>query len=571
MTSLNIQDDFAHAVTLHKSGALTEAESAYKKILDCNANHPPSHRNYGLLLVSAGREEEAWPHLKAARKSFGDDINLLRAFVRAALKVRRPDRAISALERIVRTEQNNMDARRTLSQLLLQQKEFHKAIPHLSHVAASGPVAVAKDFMDLGLAHWATENIVDAAKAYRLALEKDELSTDCRLSLVRCLERLNQVEEAVEHVDALLDRQPDHTEALFWRGCLLFRQGELGQALECLNGLNGNALPDSLKVRYWFELGRAADKTSNAEVAMGAFNQGNTLWAERYAPVMSAKQSFADTVDYETSALNSDQAGAVDIRAPLQDTHPHLGFLVGMPRSGTTLLDQLLSGHTQVTVLEEKPYIEQLYRQFRNLEDGSRQLSNTDVESLRAAYWELAKHDQDLSGANLVIDKFPLNLVYARMIKMVWPDAPIVLAMRHPCDVCLSNFMQDYSFNPAMAHFADLEETADVYVSVSNLWEAAQRCLKLDAHVIAYENFVADPESEARKLLAHLGLPWEDGVLETHLTAQTRESIMTPSYRQVTEPIHTQVVGRWRKYQPWLEPYSDRLKPFAERYGYSID
>ncbi|HEY8433134.1 MAG TPA: sulfotransferase [Sphingomicrobium sp.] len=242
-------------------------------------------------------------------------------------------------------------------------------------------------------------------------------------------------------------------------------------------------------------------------------------------------------------------------------------FLVGFPRSGTTLLDTLLMGHSDTVVLEEVHLLGAAEREIGRVADLAL-ASRHSLERAREAYFrELdANVDRDFSG--LVVDKLPLNLPGAPFIEAMFPRAPIIFAQRHPCDAVLSGFMQSFVMNDAMASFLTIEGAADLYDAVMSAWRAMREAFPLNVHTVRYERLVSEPEAELRPLTDFLGLDWDEQMLAHTQTAKRRGTIITPSYDQVTEPLNSRSVGRWKKYREQLEPVLPVLLPWAEWLGY---
>jgi hypothetical protein len=242
-------------------------------------------------------------------------------------------------------------------------------------------------------------------------------------------------------------------------------------------------------------------------------------------------------------------------------------FLVGFPRSGTTLLDTFLMGHRDTAVLEEVHLLGAAERQIGKVADLPR-ASRLSLERARDAYF--AELDLHVPGdfAGKVIDKLPLNLLGAPFIESMFPGAKIIFARRHPCDAVLSGFMQSFVMNDAMASFLTIEDAADLYDSVMSGWRAILERFDLSVHTVVYERLVVDAEAELRPLIDFLGLPWDERVLAHTETAKARGAIMTPSYHQVTEPLNVRAVGRWRRYEKQLKPVLPVLLPWAEWLGY---
>ena len=167
-----------------------------------------------------------------------------------------------------------------------------------------------------------------------------------------------------------------------------------------------------------------------------------------------------------------------------------------------------------------------------------------------------------------LIGKLPLNTLFLPLINRVFPDARVVFAIRDPRDVCLSCFMQNFALNEAMAHFLDLELTVEYYVEVMETGLAALEMLPIKAHRVRYEELVHEPETECRALLEFLDLEWDPVVLEFH-RHQSGRQIETPSYPQVSQPLYSHSIGRWRKYEDQMAPHLERLAPLVRRLGYN--
>jgi hypothetical protein len=244
--------------------------------------------------------------------------------------------------------------------------------------------------------------------------------------------------------------------------------------------------------------------------------------------------------------------------------------MLGFPRSGSTLLDQILNAHPDIETLEEKPILETVeYGLGSEYPDALATLRNADIADLRAEYFSAL--DQHISGSRdlskTYIDKLPLNTARVGLIHRLFPQAKIILSLRHPCDCCLSGFMQTFQPNPAMASFLSLERAAGLYAVTMGLWRQYTEVLPIDYHCVRYEDIVADFEAEARRIIDYLRLPWTDDILNYREKMKGRR-IATPSYHQVNEPIYRRSIERWRNYEEQFEKVLPVLSPFIDYFGY---
>ena len=312
---------------------------------------------------------------------------------------------------------------------------------------------------------------------------------------------------------------------------------------------------------------RIADALGNADEAFAAAADMNRAvrgydeWRRRGAAYREHIRMTARIVTPEWGSRIHCLAPDEKVLAP--------AFLVGFPRSGTTLLDTFLMGHPRACVIEEGSM----------LEKATGVISDTPqldwppeaVARARKTYLDELSRHVDPNFAGLVVDKHPLNMLRLAVIYALFPDAKVIFAQRHPCDVVLSGFMQNFQLNHAMASFLELTDAADFYDAVMTIWELSRNAVPLAIHTVTYECLTADPSRELRPALEFLGLDWSDELLDHQATARNRGSIMTASYDQVVQPLSRAPSGRWRRYREQLEPVLPILLPWAQKLGYAID
>lgn len=248
-------------------------------------------------------------------------------------------------------------------------------------------------------------------------------------------------------------------------------------------------------------------------------------------------------------------------------------FIVGFPRTGTTLLEQMLAAHPRFTVTDELPLLQPardlLHQDFvpRRIHypDWLGHLTARQVERAREAYFARARwHLGHRLDSTRLVDKHPLNTADLCFVRRIFPDSPVVVVLRDPRDTCLSCFMQPMREVPA---FYDLRATAELYASLMSLWLHYKSTLGLRAMELRYEDLVTDPERAARAVLAHLEEPWDDAVLRPH---EHRRVVTTPSYHDVARPIYRSAVARWRAHEQRLREAESILRPFIEAFGYPV-
>ena len=480
------------------------------------------HYNLGVSLAEAGRFEEA-------ARAFGEAVRLA------------PDHPPALLD---------------LGRALRHAKLYPEALVSLARAGELAP-GIAEVEMERGRAFSGLGRFDEADQAYRAALARQPGLAAAYLERGLLLERGNRL----ERLPALLDEAAAQGifDLPYLKALALERDGRVEEALA-----EARAAGDD-PVRRAQLVGRLADKAGDVATAFAAYAEMNRLVAEPgsaagaaayRARVAALGEMLTPAYRASWSAVEPDRSRAAPI------------FLVGFPRSGTTLLDTLLMGHNEVHVLEEEPILE---RVGAALGDFARLpgLGADEVNRLRALYFaELDAFDPAARG-KVVIDKLPLNILGAPLIHRLFPEAKLIFAARHPCDVVLSCFMQNFDLNEAMANFLDLGDSARLYDLVLAFWTRARELFPLQVHELRYEALVADTEAEMRALIAFLGLPWDEALLDHQRTALGRGPIATPSYAQVAQPIYRGAAGRWERYRAELAPVLPILAPWAELMGYS--
>ena len=245
-------------------------------------------------------------------------------------------------------------------------------------------------------------------------------------------------------------------------------------------------------------------------------------------------------------------------------------FLVGFPRSGTTLLGQVLASHPDVQTMEERTCLMDSAHEFFGSGAGLDRLaalSEAELDHWRACYWQRVAENGAAPLKPVFVDKMPLNLVFLPLIAKLFPDARILFALRDPRDVVLSCFRRRFAMNAGMYEFTRLDQAAAYYGAVMRLMQVYSEKLALPIFEARHESLVADFAGEAKRLCAFLGLDYRDEMGGFAGRAQS-QNIDTPSSAQVAQGLSEAGVAQWRRYARELEPVFPVLAPFVARHGY---
>ena len=437
--------------------------------------------------------------------------------------------------------------------------------------AEAGALGAIDGWRNLGALEIGAQRPAAAIAAYRSAVQLDPCDGDAHAQLAHLLETQHDLDGAKLHAAAALQGDDANAIARVALARALLREKDYaGAEAAALPLAQSESASHNDRSLAWGVIGDARDLAGDAAGAFAAFTAANQLRLLDHRLMRDATGHLYHPAGVQamTQFLASADVGAWRRTAP--SAWPSPIFLVGFPRSGTTLLDQILSSHSRMACLEEKEHLSNAFAAVFTTPDklnAMGALSDNEVEIVRARYWHAVRGDVDVPHDGVLIDKLPLNIVVLPMIRAVFPDAKIIFALRDPRDAVLSCFQHRFGMNVAMAQFLELERAAAYYDLVMRLMLLCREKLRLPVHQVRYEDVVSDLEQEARRLTAFLELPFEPAMLDYRRTALGRE-IATPSLRQVVQPLYTRSIGRWRRYAEHLAPVLPVLDSWAARFGY---
>ncbi|HZB68847.1 MAG TPA: sulfotransferase, partial [Sphingomicrobium sp.] len=328
-------------------------------------------------------------------------------------------------------------------------------------------------------------------------------------------------------------------------------------------------VPEELETgRRLHLLGQLHEGLGNYEQAFAAFSRMNEIQRADVSAPEERAAGYRTTVRSHCAMVTPQWVQGWRQNEPTDD-RPSPVFLVGFPRSGTTLLDTMLMGHPRIEVLEEEPALRHANEHLPEFVDLPTAKSEQ-IQAARDAYFQTAQAITPLDPCNLLIDKNPLTMNQLPIALRIFPDARVILALRHPCDVVLSCFVTNFRLNAGMSSFLRLDTAAELYDLSFRYFEQAQHLLEIPQHTVVYEDVVADREGQLRSLIEFLGVEWRDEVLDHESTARSRGRIKTASYAQVGQPIYSRSAGRWENYRQHLEPVLPMLEPWVRKFGYSL-
>ena len=531
------QDQINHLLEHYQAGRLEEAEALATSLTQQFPKHPFGWKALGVVLEQTGRLAESLAPMQSAVTLSPQDAESHYNLGNTLQELGRLDESEASYRQAIALKSDYAEAHSNLGNTL-------KELGRLDEAEASCRQAIALK--------------PDYAKAY---------SNLCEL-----LQKTNAIDElllVLENARANINSMG--ADLLYYETLAFFRTERYAEADSRVTQIMEDEVSKIRKADYYELLGNLRHHNQDYHAAFLAYESSNQVVKAglEYQRLEGAAARYFEVQRKTARQLAELSMGSPypkrlcsDVRQPT--------FLVGFPRSGTTLLDTILRTHSKINVVEEQPMLGKMHSALEGLQDVSaiEALDESDLSLARNAYFEELERHTDWTGESLVIDKLPLNLLKAPLIHQVFPEAKFILALRHPFDCILSCWMQTFNLNTAMANMVDLDRIVDFYCVAMDTFHLSQGRYGLDVHRIRYEDLIEDFEAETTSILRFLGLEWESELVNYQATALARRKINTPSHSQVIKPIYKAASFRWKHYENHLEKYKSKLAPWFEEYGY---
>lgn len=561
------------AMSLHSQHRLPEARSIYAKLTRLFPTSSVHWNNYATVLVDAGAQEKAQAAYSKAIQLDPDD------------PVPKGQLGLLLIER-----HDYLAARNVLLDAVALDRESPQALIH-----AARACCLCQDFEGAG----------DLLKPWRhwLPLNNDGLQLD----LAQVLTLRNDVPEAAELLEDLVARRPDHVEerlllaSIYERfnrladaealvspvvrtanstdsqrneaghllATLALRRKDLTGARQLLERYGPQGVDD---FAHYFQLAAVYDKLGDTGAAMVALHEAHRLEAvERHFDSPEYFTPDAPAMPVDGPRVSVEQYSRwPQLIAP--DAHDSPVFVVGFPRSGTTLLEQMLDAHPRLQSMDENPFFNRLADTLRKhdpriLKDLS-VLRQFDCDELRKRYHAMVTERITRHPDVQLVDKNPLNMQWFPMIHRLFPEAKFILALRHPCDVILSCYMQNFRASGLAAACNTLDRLAHAYVETMQHWLEDESLFQPATMVSRYEDLVTDFPLQAKRIAQFLELEDASPMLGFDQHARNKTYIATPSYSQVIEPVNRKGLNRWHRYRREFEPILPILEPMLRHWGY---
>ena len=397
---------------------------------------------------------------------------------------------------------------------------------------------------------------------------------EAHLLLIDLLESQNRLSEAEEVLKVALGAVTDDPRLLLLQARLAVRRGSFGECLRRLESpaFSSGGLSRRLRMDRAFLQGEALDRLSRYDEAFSAFSEANWHYQELFRHFAAAGEAYLHRIRYFKQHFSRLRRRGGTLRDSVQPAGTEIAFIIGFPRSGTTLLDAILRGSNACHVLDEKPFLAEFISSLGTAPEAAlpalENLSGSQAAAARNDYLRKSLLSAK-GGESILIDKLPLNIADVPFIVTLFPEAKFLLALRHPCDVVLSCFMQQFAPNGATMNMTSLEDATSLYDEVMSLWQFYQQAFSLNTCPVQYESLVTDPEATVRAVTSFLGIAYQESMLDFPRTALSQDRISTPSYSQVVQPIYARSISKWQHYRNHFPSGSLRqLAKWVEAQGF---
>ena len=500
--------------------------------------------------------------LRAVLKARPTDVAAIRMLAETAMRLGRYDDAENLLARCVELAPGFIAARHNYATVLYRQNRSEAAIAQIDRLLADDPRNPG--YRNLKAAALAKIGEYDQAiELYGGVLQDQPGQAKVWMSYGHALKTVGRQADAIKAYRRCVAIAPQFGEAWWSLANLKTVRFDDADILAMEMELRRADLGEEDRFHLEFALGKAREDRADYEASFGHYLRGNALRRESLGYEAS---EITGQVERAKAVLTAELFAA---RAGQGCPAPDPIFVVGLPRSGSTLVEQILASHSAVEGTQELPDIIALVRRLggkaRRASESRypeilAELSAEDLAALGQEYLDRAQVHRKL-GRPLFIDKMPNNWTHVGLIQLILPNAKIIDARRHPLGCCFSGFKQHFARGQGFTY--DLTDIGRYYGDYVALMAHFDAILPGRVHRVIYERMVADPEGQTRALLDHCGLPFEDACLRFY---DNDRAVRTASSEQVRQPIFTDAADHWRNYEPWLGPLNAALGPVLDAY-----
>ncbi len=414
------------------------------------------------------------------------------------------------------------------------------------------------------------ENKIDKAEKYLLeAIKLNPNFIRAYNNLFEIFDRSNQVDKFEKLLNLSKVNLKNKTFINFFSGILEYKKRNYENVIRIYEKINLDPNDTGHQIVINELLAKSYDNVRNYEKAFETFQNSNNQIYKIYKNKYN-KINYINLINKRSDYFNKKNISKWNALKVDSENEPI--FLFGFPRSGTTLVDTILSSHPLVNVLEENGIIDQfinlLSMRIKNNFNNLKKVDLKLLKDMRQNYFQTRNKFSIFNSKKIYIDKMPLNLVYTGEIVRFFPNAKFIFVIRNPYDAVLSSFMQQFLPNDAMLNLTNIKDATQLYDVVMNLWFKYNDIFNLNVHSIKYEDVVQNFDETIKNLLNFLNLSWNDKLSEFYKISAKRGIINTPSYDQVNKPLYNKSINRWLNYETKFSDSKKILNKWVKKFNY---
>tara|TARA_Y100000590_G_scaffold419712_1_gene521681 strand:+ start:69 stop:1835 length:1767 start_codon:yes stop_codon:yes gene_type:complete len=539
----------------------------YLKSVKLNNKFPEGFNNLGNIYRELKDTKNSILFFKKAIKLNPNYINAIYNLGVVFSELGKYEESGNCFKKVLKIDSNHLPSLNNFGIILKNIEKYDEAIKCFEKITYINPKFV-KAYNNIGTISLEQGNIQKAVKNYKKVIELDPNNFVSYKNLIATYENSNQIKKYEETLELAKNKFPNEKIFELYSGILLFRKQNFNDSIKKLENTVFKDEDGNESKRNFF-LARCYDRTNKIDKAFKHFKLANKIEKNSLKSKKFDKNRYLKTLEKRKNYFTKNNINKWKIiKYPKNNFNPV--FLVGFPRSGTTLLDTILRSHPKINVIEEKPMVLKMVDKIKNRDLNSlEKITLSEIKLLQNQYLlELANHVKIENNSSVYIDKLPLNIVNVAEIIRIFPNAKFILVLRHPMDCVLSCFMQNFNPNDAMCNFLDLKDSAVLYKNAMELWDQYTSVLKINYVSIKYEDLVQNFKSNIKIIIKFLNLDWSESLLNYRETAIKRGRISTPSYYQVIQPIYKYANQRWERYRKHLAGIEHILGKSIKKYKY---
>ena len=548
-----------------------DAIESYKQVLKIKPDYAEAYYNMGVALKSKGNPEAAIDSYKQALKIKPNYAEAHNNMGNALTDKDDLEGAIDSYKQALKIKPNYAEAYYNMGNALKNKGNPEAAIDSYKQALKIKP-DYAEAYYNMGVALTNKDDLEGAIDSYKQALKIKPDYIGVYSNTCEAYEKSNKLAELSEVISRAKAELKEFTDdLLLYEALYYFRSNNYEHSEKLISLVNIDQLNLIRRPKFLQLKAKLHHYQKNYKSAFNSFAEMN------HSVINSSDYKGNEAQVFFDELLNRSQQLKNIVETPYSQSLTELSidtptFLIGFPRSGTTLLDTILRTHSKIDVIEEKDMLSKAQLHLGNKLSivDIENLTNVELANAKEIYFKEMEKFVSTKSGGCVIDKLPLNIIDVPIIHKLFPTAKFILVLRHPLDSILSCWMQLFRLNPAMSNMVELDRIVDFYGEAMTILELSEKRYSLNVHRIRYEDLVLDMKSEVSNLLRFIELDWENELENYQETAMRRGIISTPSYSQVIEPLYKTASYRWEKYRKSLEKYFVKIEKWTTKFGYEL-